>query len=85
MREDRLSRAVCQRIVETVEAGNDGETEKERGSRFDVREPLFLNYGGCYSRTYSNSNGLPLMPVAGGAIQLAILPGSVTGFMRLCT
>src|SRR5574341_1224376 len=26
--------------------------------------------------------GLPLMPVAGGAIQLAILPGSVTGLMN---
>src|SRR2546423_14270830 len=38
-----------------------------------------------YSRTYSNSNGLPLMPAAGGAIQLAILPGSVTGRMRLRT
>ncbi len=31
------------------------------------------------TRTYSNSTGLPLMPVAGGAIHPAILPGSVTG------
>src|SRR2546423_14937389 len=38
-----------------------------------------------HSRTYSNSNGLPLIPVAGGAIQLAILPGSVTGCIRLRT
>src|SRR5712691_9424595 len=37
------------------------------------------------SRTYSNSNGLPLIPVDGGAIQLAILPGSVTAFIRLRT
>ena len=37
------------------------------------------------SRTYSNSNGLPLIPVAGGAIQLAILPGSITGCIRLRT
>src|SRR5207302_4429480 len=38
-----------------------------------------------HNRTYSNSNGLPLIPVAGGAIQLAILPGSVTAFIRLRT
>src|SRR5262245_57033708 len=38
-----------------------------------------------HSLTYSNSKGLPLMPVAGGAIQLAILPTSVTGFIRLRT
>src|SRR5688500_10563060 len=37
------------------------------------------------SFTYSNSKGLPLIPAAGGAIQLAIFPGSVTGFMRLRT
>jgi hypothetical protein len=34
-------------------------------------------------RTYSNSPGRPLMPLAGGATQLAILPGSVTACMRL--
>src|SRR6266404_6407744 len=38
-----------------------------------------------HNRTYSNSKGLPLMPVAGGAIQLAILPGSVTGCIKLRT
>ncbi len=29
-----------------------------------------------YGRTYSNFSGSPLMPLSGGAIQLAILPGS---------
>src|SRR5207253_1044012 len=38
-----------------------------------------------HNRTYSNSNGLPLIPDACGAIQLAILPGSVTVFIRLRT
>src|SRR5437660_8409702 len=38
-----------------------------------------------HNRTYSNSNGLPLIPAAGGAIQLAILPISVTGRIRLRT
>src|ERR1041385_4291714 len=38
-----------------------------------------------YNLTYSNSNGLPLMPLVGGAIQFAILPTSVTGFIRLRT
>src|SRR5215472_15656827 len=38
-----------------------------------------------HSLTYSNSNGLPLIPAAGGAIQLAIFPTSVTCRIRLCT
>src|SRR5262249_35866385 len=33
--------------------------------------------------TYSKSPGLLSMPTRGGAIQLANLPGSVTGFIRL--
>src|SRR5204862_2997448 len=37
------------------------------------------------SLTYSKSNGLPLMPAAGAAIQLAILPGSNTGCIKLRT
>jgi hypothetical protein len=35
--------------------------------------------------TYSYSSGLALMPRSGGAIQAAILPGSVTRFIRLLT
>ena len=35
-----------------------------------------------YSRTYSYSNGNPLMPVFGFPSQFAILPGSVTGCIR---
>src|ERR1044072_9444518 len=38
-----------------------------------------------YNLTYSKSNGLPLMPDAGGAIQFAILPTSVTGCIELPT
>src|SRR5882672_1980748 len=44
---------------------------------------------GCHScpsypsRTYSKSTGRPLTPRAGGAIQLANLPGSTTGCIRL--
>src|SRR6476659_4408406 len=38
-----------------------------------------------YNLTYSNSNGLPLIPAAGGAIQFAIFPGSVTGCIKLRT
>ena len=37
------------------------------------------------SRTYSYSKGWPLMPRAGLAIQLAILPTSYTGFCRVAT
>src|SRR3989304_9869467 len=33
--------------------------------------------------TYSKSNGFPLTPDGGGAIQLAILPGWETGFIKL--
>jgi len=40
---------------------------------------------GSYMRTYTNSDGRPLRPLIGGAIQLAILPGSYTGFIRLLT
>ncbi len=67
--------------------------EYEYGDRFDRfaertslsdREPQRL---GClrdrpvYNRTYSYSNGRPLMPVFGLPSQFAILPGSVTGCM----
>lgn len=38
-----------------------------------------------YSFTYSYSKGLPSMPLAGGAIQPAILPRSWQGFMSDCT
>src|SRR2546428_6895476 len=47
-----------------------------------VSVPLWLL---SYNRTYSNSNGLPFTPAAGAAIQLAILPGSVTGCIKLPT
>ena len=36
-------------------------------------------------RTYSKSLGWPLIPFAGGAIQLANLPGSVTPCMSAAT
>src|SRR5215475_5334355 len=36
-------------------------------------------------RTYSNANGCLFMPVLGGVIQPAILPGSVTGTIKLRT
>src|SRR5207237_9610912 len=41
-------------------------------------------HGSSYpSRTYSKSTARPLTPRAGGAIQLANLPGSTTGCIRL--
>jgi len=46
-------------------------------------------YGAAAARycrcTYSYSNDWPLMPVLGGATQLAILPGSKTGCMSEAT
>src|SRR6266404_9086300 len=37
--------------------------------------------GPSYGFTYSKSTGLPCRPLAGGATQPAILPGSRTGFI----
>ena len=47
----------------------------------DPGDPGGVRRDGAQPRTYSNSNGWPLMPRVGGAIQPAILPGSCTGFI----
>src|SRR2546430_14099076 len=55
-------------------------------SFFNVLIRVYLRSSAAnYNRTYSNSNGLPLIPVAGGAIPFAIFPTSVTGFIKLRT
>ena len=70
-------------------SGAPGERERPRmdvlddhfGRTCDRRDGTRAGYeeeqqGAHYGRTYSNFSGRPLMPLAGGAIQLAILPGS---------
>lgn len=52
-----------------------------RGAPFDCPPRVSIRGRNGYSLTYSNANSLLLMPFLGGAIQLAILPGSVTGCM----
>ena len=47
--------------------------------------PIFIPDSEIQSLTYSKSKGFPLMPEFGGAIQLASLPGSVTGCIKLFT
>jgi hypothetical protein len=57
--------------------------EYEYGGRFDrFAARTSLSDRCAYNRTYSYSNGRPLMPVFGLPSQLAILPGSVTGCIR---
>src|SRR5262249_35755112 len=54
-------------------------------SRLDAVGDLGAILLSRYRRTYSKSKGWRLVPVAGGAIQFAIFPRSVTGVMRLRT
>src|SRR5437016_11759638 len=75
-----LCAALWNLCVSVVRIRQNHSPQRHRGAQ-RLTEKTITNY----NRTYSNSNGLPLIPVAGGAIQLAILPTSVTGCIRLRT
>src|SRR5207253_4314136 len=47
----------------------------------DSRPAVDLKTQASGGRTYSNSTGIPLMPLAGAATHDAIFPGSTTGCM----